>query len=147
MISQAELKQLLTYNLETGVWYWNSDGREAGCYNKRYASVGIKYKTYALHQLAFLYVIGRIPKCVDHKNRNTLDNTWSNLREVTFSQNSHNVGISVRNKSGVKGVSWDTARGKWAASVCVNKKNMRLGRFNSIEEAKQAVDSARRKLV
>lgn len=49
-------------------------------------------------------------------------------------------------KSGVKGVCWDGSRGKWLAIICVSRKYRNLGRFNSIEEAKMAYDSASQEL-
>jgi DNA-binding transcriptional regulator YiaG len=54
--------------------------------------------------------------------------------------------LSVRNKSGVKGVSHDRKRGKWVAQIKVGAKSYNLGRFNTIEEAVIARKEAEKKL-
>ena len=42
--------------------------------------------------------------CVDHKNNIRDDNRIDNLRWATIKENSQNVSISSRNKSGYKGI-------------------------------------------
>ena len=42
---------------------------------------------YRAHRLAFLYMKGYIPKLIDHKDRNGLNNKWNNLREANKSTN------------------------------------------------------------
>ena len=66
--------------------------------------------------------------CIDHINRNPLDNRKSNLRICTTFINNLNKG---NNKSGCVGVCWDKNRNKW--HVMFKSKN--LGRFDSFEEA------------
>lgn len=39
------------------------------------------------------------------------------------------------NKSGVTGVNWDKARGKWQASIRFKGKKYNLGRFNNLQDA------------
>ena len=77
---------------------------------------------------------GTTEKFVDHINRNTLDNRRENLRIVTPHQNAINTSTSNRNTTGILGVRIDE-RNKWESRLCVNGKNMRLGRFNTKEEA------------
>jgi AP2-like factor, euAP2 lineage len=61
---------------------------------------------------------------VDHKDRNSLNNTRENLRVATAAQNGANNGKQRGNKSGFKGVSWDrlarseTPRGSDVGSFC-----------------------------
>jgi hypothetical protein len=57
---------------------------------------------------------------VDHINGDRLDNRRENLRACTIVQNTHNMKLSVRNTSGVKGVSLRKADGMWLARVQVN---------------------------
>ncbi len=65
---------------------------------------------------------------VDHVNGETLDNRSVNLRLCTNQQNSRNRHV-VRGVSKFKGVSWDARRGKWMATIKLNKKAIYLGLF------------------
>ena len=42
---------------------------------------------------------------------------------------------SPRNKSGYKGVFYDKARGKWRATIAIDKKPVMIGRYDTLEEA------------
>lgn len=46
--------------------------------------------------------------------------------------------MSVKNKSGYKGVAWSNKHGKWIARIMINYKNKTLGYFNNIEDAIKA---------
>ena len=46
-----------------------------------------------------------------------------------------NSKISTRNTSGVKGISCDSSRNKWSASIRAYNKTYNLGRFNNFDEA------------
>lgn len=48
------------------------------------------------------------------------------------------AGMPKNNKSGVKGVYWDSKREKWVAQIGFKGKNYRLGRYNRLEDAKEA---------
>ncbi len=71
----------------------------------------------------------------DHINRNRLDNKRKNLRWAANHQNKINSGLSVRNKSGFKGVSWNKAKQKWRVSACFKNKEKEYGHFDDIAEA------------
>ncbi len=79
---------------------------------------------------------------VDHKNMNGLDCRRSNLRVATKSQNMANRGPARNNKSGLKGVFFDKARGKWQASIGVQCRVYHLGRYHTKELAAAAYDAA-----
>ena len=154
MITQSELKELLHYDPETGIFHWLKSttrsvkaGYVAGGKNhKGYVRIGVNKKRYLAHRLAWLYVYGYFPKYdVDHINTIPFDNRISNLREATTPQNQHNVKMSKANKSGVKGVCFDRSRKKWMAQLQVNTKKIRLGRFDNIDDAEKAVKEAREK--
>ncbi len=82
-------------------------------------------------------VIAATPKDLqtDHINRNRLDNRRVNLRNVSGSVNTRNQGISPRNTSGYRGVTWDKARGKWQAKTKHLGRSIMLGRFDTVEDA------------
>lgn len=50
--------------------------------------------------------------------------------------------IRSDNKSGVKGVSYDKQRNQWKVEITLNKKIKFIGRFDSLEDAKEARKSA-----
>lgn len=82
---------------------------------------------------------------VDHINLNTLDCRKSNLRIATRSQNGFNRNAPSNNKSGVKGVYWDSKNSKWRAQIVVNGKKYQLGRFIDLNDAANAYAKAANK--
>ena len=82
---------------------------------------------------------------VDHINHNGLDNRRCNLRICTNSQNLCNCNLPKNNKSGHKGVYWDSTRSKWNTQITLNGKCVHLGRFDNIEDANKARNNAAKK--
>lgn len=78
---------------------------------------------------------------VDHINRNPLDNRKCNLRLCSVAENRQNVSKN-RGKSKYKGVHWDKRSNKWRAEIWVNRKHLRLGRFDCELDAAKAYDTA-----
>lgn len=153
MLTQTELKSQLHYNHVNGLFTWLKNksivkaGNAAGCLKKDgYIHIKCNNKTYPAHRLAWLYVYGYIPNYyLDHINGRPSDNRIINLREATASQNSHNVKITSRNTSGIKGIHWHKKSKKWIAKVSINKQSKYLGSFNDIEFAELVVNEARLK--
>lgn len=56
-------------------------------------------------------------RMVDHINRNKLDNTRENLRNVDNGLNVYNTGVRSDNSSGYRGVSWNRANRCWRARL------------------------------
>ena len=147
MLTQTELKSLLHYDAETGIFTWKVNGNKsvkignvAGNNTRGYLSISIKNKNYFLHRLAWLYVYGKLPDLdIDHINRIKNDNRIKNLREVSKSQNSQNQEKShSTNKTGVLGVTINIKNGRksYRAIIGVNGKNIHLGYFKDLEQAK-----------
>lgn len=96
------------------------------------------------------YTLGRFllsppdDKDVDHINGDKLDNRRCNLRVVTRSENLGNQGLSSRNTTGYKGVSFVKCDKKYRAYINHDYKRYELGRFNTPEEAARAYDEAAR---
>jgi len=74
----------------------------------------------------------------DHINRIRLDNRRSNLRNVTGSVNTRNQGLSPRNTSGYRGVTWDKSRKRWMAKTKHLGRWIHLGRYETAKEAAAA---------
>lgn len=153
MLTQAQLKQYLDYDPETGLFTWKckkqgvKTGEIAGNINTDgYVRIVINYKPYAAHRLAWLYMYNKWPcNQLDHINRIKKDNRLVNLREVTAIQNSWNTGSKTNNISGYIGVHWDITRKKYLARIRINKKLKYLGIFNCPKEAHKAYITAKAK--
>lgn len=79
---------------------------------------------------------------IDHINRDGLDNRRSNLRFVTRGQNLCNRRPNMNGSSRFKGVHWESDRSRWIATVTVNGRRRKIGRFTDEIEAAHAADSA-----
>lgn len=79
---------------------------------------------------------------IDHINMDRLDNRKVNLRPCTQSQNRANVWLSIRNKTGYKGVDWNIRVKKYHAQIKVDGKKIHLGYFDDKIEAAKAYDKA-----
>ena len=76
--------------------------------------------------------------CVDHIDNCKTNNSITNLRWATSSQNNQNKSMMSNNTSGVKGVVWDKHTKKWKAQIMIDGVCVYLGSFTNIEDAKQA---------
>lgn len=161
-----QLRQLLSYDPVSGKLYWKERGPElfksknpkrqaAGHqrWNARFsgqeAMIGIDAHGYyqgtifghylKAHRVIYALVKGHWPSGeIDHVNGNRRDNRARNLREVSHKENLRNCHKSVRNKSGVTGVSWNKVHQKWQASITINGKLKALGAFKNKGDAIQA---------
>lgn len=146
MITQAELKQVLHYNPNTGIFVWLVSPRNnipagtiAGWENwYKYRTITIHNEKYREHRLAYLYMTGAIPKIVNHKDHVMDNNKWSNLRGVDGKKKQQNQKIYKNNKSGITGVTWRSNRNKWIAMIVVTKKKIYLGCFENKKDAIKA---------
>ena len=72
---------------------------------------------------------------VDHVDRNPLNNTRSNLRLATRSENCINRDVSSFNKSGCVGVYWNNSVQKWAVQINKDGNRYYLGVYSDFDEA------------
>lgn len=152
-LTAERLRELLTYDPETGVFKWNAGGkgrrldRVAGGLHPTlgYWYIGVDRVKYPSHRVAWLYMTGKWPEHeIDHINGVRSDNRWSNLREATKSQNMQNQRRAVRGTSQYLGV---CALGKkWKASIQVDKKSRHIGVYLTEEDAYAAYLEVKRKL-
>jgi hypothetical protein len=146
MITQDELKNLLYYCQETGVFICKkARGRlkvgdiSGNKMHDGYMRMIINNKHYSCHRIAWLYVYGNFPKNqIDHINGIKDDNRICNLREATASQNAINKGLTKKNTSKLKGITYIKKSNKWQAQARLNNKSNYLGLFESKEKAYKA---------
>ena len=146
-ITHEQLLKILHYDVDDGFFRWRVEGRSylpgdvAGHTNHHnvYVRINIEYKSYQAHQLAWFYMTGEWADTIDHRDTDTRNNRWNNLRKATASQNLANSSLTVRNTTGFKGVS--IRYGKFRAT-CRGKD---IGNFGAAEEAARAYDTEARK--
>jgi hypothetical protein len=143
------VRELFDYNPETGHLTYKVNrgghvirGHRAGStrnYALGHRRVAINKKVYGEHNVIWLHYYGEtVPegKEIDHINHDGSDNRIANLRAVTNSQNKHNRRLMKHNKtSGITGVCFGAAQGKWMAYIMIDRKNKYLGLFDTKEEA------------
>lgn len=146
MITQSRLKELLSYNSDTGLFTWLVD-RNSGAYagdiagtmmNKGYIHIKIDGKLYLAHRLAWLYIHGYMPPQIDHIDGCRDNNKLANLRAATNALNVRNAAIRKDNNSGFKGVGFHEQTGKWRARIRINGVRKSLGLYHTPEEAHEA---------
>lgn len=79
---------------------------------------------------------------VDHKDGNGLNNRRENVRTCTQAQNNINTGVRADNKSGYKGVFWETRSRRWRSEIRRNGRSKHLGYFQTAELAYEAYSKA-----
>ena len=151
-LTADRLREVLDYDPATGVFTCRvsrggrrggSIGSVAGRIRKRdgYIVIMVDREDYAAHRLAFLWMTGEWPPdCVDHINRNTGDNKWSNLRNATVAQNNANsVYVKIRKRDA------DLPRGVYRCSGRFQAqygKGGYIGLFDTANDASAAVMAA-----
>jgi hypothetical protein len=97
-MTQDELKQMMHYDPDTGIFTWRvkhkkavpgkiAGCRKAGCRTR----ICIDRKLYYAGRLAWFYMKGQWPDPeVDHKDGDKSNDTWNNLREASRWQNGTN---------------------------------------------------------
>lgn len=111
-----------------------------------YRAVRINSRFYMVHRIVFFWVHGFWPDQVDHRNNNKGDNSISNLRAASHSQNRQNVRLQSNNSSGIKGVGWNKKAMKWQVRITLNGRVFCFGYYEDKFSAACAVFSERNRL-
>jgi len=145
-MTRDELVAVLTLNKTPEHWWFTwkiSLGRVAaedvaGSFSKAYWRIRYKGKDYRAHHLVWLHETGAWPtKQIDHINGNSVDNRFTNLREVTPLQNSQNRLAQKNSITGVKGVSL-LPSGSFKVKMQACNTAIGLGTYGTIGEAARA---------
>jgi len=150
-ITQEQLKQLVIYEPLTGNFISKvsrgkrvKPGNTLGsiCSKHGYVKMRIDTVYYKAHRLAFLYMLGAMPEQIDHIDTVRHNSIWSNLREATPIQNSHNSNKYSTNATEIKGLTYYIDKRYYCAQITkagVNhNKSFCLASFGSKKEAKEA---------
>lgn len=152
LLTVERLKEVLSYNPMSGDFIWIASqykpeliGKEAGCISdKGYRTIKVDGKLYRAHRLAWLYVHGKWPKLVDHKDGIKSNNAILNLRDVSQRTNCENLqGAHKRNKLGILGVHQHKT-GKFTSQITIKGVIHYLGVFDTPDEASTAYLTAKR---
>ena len=110
--------------------------------NRHYYRFSIKidgkyYRIYN-HHFVYYYKYRELPKMIDHINMNKLDNSISNLRAANRSLNElnkkHRGTFFYQNK---------VSKSVWRSKIVIDGKTIRLGSFDTEEEAHKAYIDAK----
>lgn len=96
----------------------------------------------SLHSFILSFPILGFRECIDHIDRNTLNNRKSNLRVVSLGLNAFNKDVQKSKKQNTPKGIYKTDSGKFAARYSKSGKTINIGTFKTIEEARLAYLSA-----
>jgi hypothetical protein len=138
-VDDADYEWLSQYN-----WFaFNNKGKYYAARRGRQKNhVALERKTVQMHQEIANPPAGMV---VDHINGNGLDNRRSNLRVCTRAQNQQNRVLPKVSKTGYVGVQRAGNSLRYKASILANGKLIKLGLFDTAEEAARARDAAAKK--
>lgn len=160
MLTHARLLELLTYLPEAGRLFWRTGkraGTEAGGLSAGDGSrkkeprwrIAIDSHSYSRAKVAWFYMTGVLPDHdVDHRDTDSLNDRWENLRAATRSQQQANTRCYKSNKFGLKGVHrLEGAREKpFRAMIQKDKRRISLGYFETEAQAFAAYTAAAQQL-
>jgi hypothetical protein len=136
------LKRLREHFSTADYWRgWNNrwSGKEAGYLDSgRRWQVRVNDRKIPRYYIVWALHFGEWPELLDHRNRDSSNDRINNLRLVTPCQNAQNRRRQSNNKAGLKGVSWDRGKGRWRATITVNRRWIQLGLFDTPELAHHA---------
>ena len=150
MLTQSELKSFSSYDELTGKFTrtrkTSNNSKPVGCeigrlhlYKSRklaYKIFNYKGKQYQAHRAAWLYMTGDWPnKNIDHIDGDGTNNSWSNLREASNTENMRNCKLKANNKSGTPGVYWNKLQSVWHSQISNEGKHVHLGFYKDLEAA------------
>jgi hypothetical protein len=159
-IEQYEAKALARFwakvNKTETCWLWTARESANGYgthtlreYPEGRLKAGVKSRDVRAHRYSWELENGPIPEGmeIDHVCHTRLCVRPAHLRIATRKQNGENrQGATVLSTSGIRGVSWITAKSRWRAVVGHNGKNVHVGYYRELADAEAAVIAKRNEL-
>lgn len=128
-------------------WQWTAAiVRKYGMFSVRVDGKRVMRKA---HRLAYELENGPIPAgaVIDHTCHHESCVNPAHLRPVSVKQNAENrTGANRGTKSGIRGVHWNTASGKWRVVIVHNGKHVNGGAFMDLADAAIVARDLRLKL-
>lgn len=159
-ITPEILRELLSYDPDTGRLNWKPRGRERFSSDRAFKSFNSKFAgrealtspndlgykrgnvlgvTVRAHRAGWAIYYGEWPNgFIDHVNGDTSDNRMANLRIATQTQNMWNTRPTKNCKSKLKGVHFCKTTNRWRSKIRLDGKHIHLGRFDTEEAAHAA---------
>lgn len=147
-VTRADLLEWFTYNAETGNLHrirtvengtW-AGGIAGGIDGNGYRRIRFNGRLYREHQLVWAYFYGSFPVVeIDHINGNRIDNRVENLRLSNRFEQTQNIRVRSTNNTGFKHIVYVEERKKYRVGYKMRKKNIFVGHFDTLEEAKAAL--------
>lgn len=144
--TEVRKSRFTTHNMSDSVEYSSWVNMKSRCNNpnnvryEKYGGRGIRVcEEWLDKDSGFLKFYEDMGNCPEGMSLDRIDVNGDYCKENcrwadAYTQN-FNQGMRKNNTSGRTGVTWDSSREKWAASICINGKATSLGRFDSYEEA------------
>lgn len=148
------LDRWFSYDRATGVVAWKAKpnrnipiGRAAGCKwrdgRNTYIRITVEGQWVFAHIIAFAAIHGRLPVgVIAHEDQDGTNNRPNNISDVSHTVNLRNQRRNSRNASGVMGVDYHRAAGKWRARIIVDQTEHHLGVFDTSQQAINARKAA-----
>ena len=140
IIEIEEVRKRLTYDPITGLFFSKRARRNVGARTGAagYLCIWIKNQRYLCHRLAWAMHYGYwvdSPAEIDHINGRRDDNRLANLRMVSRQVQMRNLRVGKRNTTGTLGVHFCNQTGNYSATIVVGRKQIWLGRHDSLDKA------------
>lgn len=151
MNSFKVISEAVSYNPETGFFVFSRKtksynvGENPTCIANGYLLISVDGFTEYAHRLAYFIMTGTIPNLIDHKDRDRLNNKWSNIRNVDIFINAQNKGLMSNNKSGISGV-FETIDGLFRVRISSYGSRKCFGVYSDIELAELVASEVRTKI-
>lgn len=140
-LTQEGLKKRFSYDPETG--RMEMDGRQVGLFPRKRPQITLDGVRITATRIIWFYMKGEWPMhTIDHRDTDTQNSRWDNLRKATHGQNQLNRKVQKNKVSRYRGVR--TKHGKWFCYVIFNRESHDGGYFeNEVDAALRRDELAR----
>ena len=157
----VRLHELFAYEPDTGRLTWRFRENGPTCWNARHAGQDAgalekggyfvvnlaakgKRSNYRVHRIVWAMMTGTWPEAsvqIDHRDGVRSNNSWSNLRLATATQNCRNISVA-RGSTGLKGVYVVARSAPYISMIRIQGRIRHLGYFSDKYVAARAYDAA-----